>query len=135
MKYLLELLAVNTVTMSLLIICFLAITPGLAKKYRAKWIYYAWLLIVIGLIIPFRLQFVIILQHKVKEPDYVYEYTLRDDAGDITKEQAEWRDFPWYQIAGALWLSGVISFIIYQGIKQYRFIKTLNRWGEQDNIR
>jgi len=35
----------------------MAITPSLAKRYSTKWIYYAWLIIVIGLIIPFRPSF------------------------------------------------------------------------------
>jgi len=33
------------------------LTPLLAKRYSSKWMYYAWLVIVIGLIIPFRPSF------------------------------------------------------------------------------
>ena len=44
-------------TMSALALCFIAVTPLLAKRYTAKSYYYAWLIIVIGLIIPFRPQF------------------------------------------------------------------------------
>ncbi len=40
--------------MSVLGIMYLFITPFLLKRYAAKWTYYAWLIIIIGLIIPFR---------------------------------------------------------------------------------
>ncbi len=37
----------------------------------------------------------------------------------------------WYQIAGCIWVAGVIAFIFYHGRKHFRFIKMVNRWGEQ----
>lgn len=46
-----------SVTMSVLALFYMAITPLLAKRYSEKGRYYAWLIIVIGLIIPFRPQF------------------------------------------------------------------------------
>jgi len=44
-------------TMSALALLYMLITPLLAKRYSVKWRYYIWLIIVIGLIIPFRPQF------------------------------------------------------------------------------
>lgn len=43
-----------SVTMSVLVLVFIAATPWLSKRYSAKWLYYIWLVLVIGLIIPFR---------------------------------------------------------------------------------
>ncbi len=40
--------------MSALGMIYLFITPFLLKRYAAKWTYYAWLIVIIGLIIPFR---------------------------------------------------------------------------------
>lgn len=42
-----------SVSMSALALFYMAVTPLLARRYSAKGRYYAWLIIVIGLIIPF----------------------------------------------------------------------------------
>jgi len=49
-------LLVCSITMSLLALLYIAITPIVSKRYSAKGRYYAWLIIVVGLIIPFRPQ-------------------------------------------------------------------------------
>jgi len=47
-------LLISSVTMSVLALIYMALSPKLARRYSTKWIYYAWLIIVIGLIIPIR---------------------------------------------------------------------------------
>ena len=47
-------LAACSVTMSALALFYMAVTPLLAKRYSITGRYYAWLVIVLGLIIPFR---------------------------------------------------------------------------------
>lgn len=49
-------LAVCSVTMSALALFYMAVTPLLAKHYSVTGRYYTWLVIVLGLIIPFRPQ-------------------------------------------------------------------------------
>lgn len=43
-----------SISMTVLIFGFMAVTPWLSKRYAAKWIYYAWAIIVAGLIFPLR---------------------------------------------------------------------------------
>lgn len=50
-------LLVCSISMSLLAFIYMAITPFVSKRYSTKGCYYAWLVIVVGLIIPFRPQF------------------------------------------------------------------------------
>lgn len=50
-------LLICSVTMSVLGIFYMAVTPLLAERYSPKGQYYAWLIIIIGLIIPFRPRF------------------------------------------------------------------------------
>lgn len=50
-------LLICSVTMSVLALLYMAITPLLAKRYSVKSRYYSWLFIVLGLIIPFRPNF------------------------------------------------------------------------------
>ena len=56
MKSFIITLLICSVTMSLLTLLYMMATPFLAKRYSEKWRYYIWLVIMIGLIIPFRLQ-------------------------------------------------------------------------------
>ena len=41
-------------SMSVLALVLMALTPLLAKRYAAKWIYYAWLVVAAGPVFPFR---------------------------------------------------------------------------------
>lgn len=43
--------------MSVIALLYIALDPLLAKKYSAKSIYLGWLIIILGLLIPFRPQF------------------------------------------------------------------------------
>ena len=47
-------LLICSITMSALALLYMAATPLLAKRYSVSGRYYAWLIFVIGLIIPFR---------------------------------------------------------------------------------
>ncbi len=123
-----------SVTMTVLILMYFAITPLLEKRYTAKLRYYTWLVIVIGLIIPFRPHFdtailkvdMPVLQEaqqvmpNIKEPIVVL-------TGSSYAEQSE---IPWYDIAFCLWAAGFGTTIIYYLFKHRRFIKLVKRWGE-----
>ena len=52
-SFMLTLLA-SSIVMSALALIYMAAGPLLSKRYCEKWRYYAWLIIVIGLIVPFR---------------------------------------------------------------------------------
>ena len=54
LKAFMSALLTYSAAMSVIIIFYMAVTPLLAKRYCAKGLYYTWLVIVIGLIIPFR---------------------------------------------------------------------------------
>jgi bla regulator protein BlaR1 len=43
-----------SIVMSIIALMYIAITPILRKVFSAKGLYYAWLVIILGLIIPFR---------------------------------------------------------------------------------
>lgn len=135
MQRILDLLVGNSVAMSLLIICFLIITPRLLNKYRAKWIYYSWLFLVIGLVVPFRIHFDIMVERPSSEPLFIYDNPSGYEQEIYLSEGKETESvcIPWYQIIGSVWLAGFISFILFQGRRHYRFTKLLRRWGVEDN--
>lgn len=129
-------LLICSVTMSALALFYIAITPLLAKRYSVVGRYYTWLVIVIGLIIPFRPQFsnaiikvdmpsntviptTIPLENKIPAT-FAVKHTLSSTVSNIS----------WWQIAAMIWLIGMILFLTYHAIKHYHFLKLVARWSK-----
>jgi len=127
--------------LSVVILLYIIITPLLSKYYSAKGLYYSWLIIVIGLIIPFRPQLnTTIINIMVKTPA---KGVLANSLPTIstlpvnTVTQIDNAIFSsalpgiqWWKFIAAIWLIGVIIFLFIHRIKHYRFIKMANRWNE-----
>lgn len=125
-----------SVTMSALAIFYMAITPLLARRYSEKGRYYAWLIIVIGLIIPFRPQF----SNTIVRVDMPSKATAPIiQTGNITAvvipdvntvSPPAMPIISWQQAAVVVWLAGMIAFLAYHFIKHYCFLKMAGRWSE-----
>ena len=136
-------LLICSVTMSILAIMYMAATPLLVKRYSEKGRYYAWLIIIIGLIIPFRPQWGNAIVNVEVPIQGVTAEQLGDGAVPFFDNQVVFMptpdtvytstsvDISWWQIVFALWLAGVTLFITYQGIRHYRFIRVIRRWSEE----
>ncbi len=128
-------LLICSVTMSALALLYMAATPLLAKRYSVSSCYYAWLIFVVGLIIPFRPRLGNPIVH-VDLPSNTALPVLR--LGNAAPVMIPNHDvlpsavihIPWWQIAAAVWLTGMILFLAYHLIKHYRFLKLATRWGE-----
>lgn len=125
-----------SVIMSALALLYMVVTPLLAKRYSARGRYYAWLIIVIGLIIPFRPHFdnAII---RVSVPSETVMPIVQMGNGTpntvLMNNAARPSALPgklWWQIAAAVWLAGVIVFLSYHAIKHYCFVRMVGRWSE-----
>ena len=140
MQNLIITLLICSVTMSGLALVYMAATPFLAKRYSEKWRYYAWLIIIIGLIIPFRPQFsnaifnvevssnvpLLAVQTNGETPNFYLPFIDNVIVYDAPSKTA----LSIWQIVSVVWLAGAIMFIFYQSIKHYRFVKTARRWSE-----
>ena len=159
MRGLLIVLMECSVTMSVLALCFIALTPRLSKRYASKWLYYGWLVIVIGLIIPFRLHPDTPLIHKdLFANTAAVQQTASDrsgmmeqgqdragtqgiitgDSGAVPDDQKTASGIieqilhsPWYLWAGALWIFGAILFIAFHGVRHRRFLQMVRRWSQK----
>jgi len=142
--------------MSALALLYMALTQRLSKRYSTKWLYYAWLVVIIGLIIPFRpnLDYAVI---RIDVPtiigaDYQAENPLvippgnNESTGSPDSSNVEQRpvtpsnnpdiipvDIPWETIIIALWMVGAVVFLICHVVKHKRFIHSIWRWGEDVN--
>jgi len=123
-----------SVIMSALSLLYMAAMPLLAKRYSEKGRYYAWLVIVVGLIIPFRPQFDSAFI-KLDVPSETATPVIQAGNGTpVTVENAVLSPVSsgvsWWQVVMAVWLAGVITFFVYHAIKHYRFTKMAGRWSE-----
>lgn len=125
-----------SITMSLISLLFIAVTPLLSKRYSAKWRYYVWLIIIIGMIIPFRPQFDMVL---FRIPSAVTGYTpsanvAASNAAEVILENptASTNIFriEWHQIIGCLWSAGVFGFMVYHALRHRYFMIMVDRWSE-----
>lgn len=123
-------------TMSAIILIYMAITPLLAKRYHVKWRYYIWLVIVIGLLIPFRPNFSnVIIKINVLDKTTAPIFQIgKGTPVSVPVVKTELSlvspDISWWQITAAVWLAGMIIFLAYHAMKHYRFMKMARRWSE-----
>lgn len=131
-----------SVSMSALSLVLIALTPLLSKRYAAKWLYYAWLVIAAGLVIPFRFPFHTVWIRADAVPSAIRQ-VLPGNVGNaaaaaspIGAANQGLPAIPWAQIVFALWLTGAAAFLIYHGLRHTRFIRMVKRWGERaDDLR
>ena len=126
--FLLSLLAC-TVTMSAAALLYLAARPFLAKRLTAKSRYYAWLVILIGLLLPFRPQAgyaPIQIDLPEMAPIEISTAYQEDDVltGGIcgTHSVQPVMQFPWYQALFWLWAAGGFVCLTRQLYRHARFI-------------
>lgn len=124
-------------TLTVIALFYMAVTPLLAKRYSVKGCYYAWLVLVIGLIIPFRPQFPNAL-FKVDMQNSTAAPIVRVGNGSpgafrIPADPVLTSTVPGvslWQIAAAIWIAGMLIFLFYHVIKHCRFLKLTSRWSE-----
>ena len=136
-------LLICSATMSMLAVMYMATTPLLSKRYSEKGRYYAWLIIIIGLIIPFRPQWDNAIVN-VELPTQTAVTAEQFDGGTLPFANNVAIFMPiedviipnaslvtsWWQIGFTLWLTGMILFFTFQVIRHYRFMKMIKRWSE-----
>jgi len=109
--------------MSALALFYMAVTPLLSRRHSEKGRYYAWLIVVVGLIILFRPQWSNAIV-KVDMPSETAAPVIQIGNGTPVTIPDVNAVLPpalpsvsWWQIAAAVWLAGVIVFLAYHVIK------------------
>lgn len=129
-----------SVTMSILVMVLITASSWLSKRYSAKWLYYSWLVIVLGFIIPFRYHPDIAFSRLNDAPTYVQKILTKDmvDMVNTTARMSQpsqkpWI-IPWYQVCIYVWILGFLVALAYHGLMHYKFLKMIRRWGEQPDM-
>lgn len=127
-------LLVCSATMSALALAYMATTPLLARRYSVKSRYYAWLVLVIGLIIPFRPR----LGAPIVRLDLPggAAAPVMDLGGGIPVPAPAGPALPaavptvaWWQLAAAVWLAGMVAVLACHAVKHCRFLRLTGRWS------
>jgi len=138
--------------MSAIALLYMVVNPLFLKRYSEKWCYYAWMVIVVGLLIPFRPQLGLV---SFETPAFNWVYFAYQNngiilsfatSGDTLCAEATRRQIPyiqnlispgvghtisWWQVGFVVWLAGVIIFLAHHILKHNRFMKTVKRWSEE----
>lgn len=126
-------LLVCSATMSALALAYMAATPLLARRYSVKSRYYAWLVLVIGLIIPFRPQLGRPIV-RLDLPGGAAAPVIRLGGGGLPAPAgpalpAAVPAAAWWQLAAAVWLAGMLAVLACHAVKHCRFLRLTGRWS------
>lgn len=147
MKHFIIILITYSALISVIILLYIAITPILSKRYSAKSLYYSWLIIVIGLIVPYWPKINIpAVDIKVKAPAEAVltkslltvptktAYTVTQVGNSTPLNNTDLRpaltNIQWWQFIAIIWVTGMIVFLFIHCLKHYRLVKMADRWSE-----
>ncbi len=119
----------TSIVMSVVILAFMVITPLITKRYAAKGRYYTWLVIVMGLIVPFRLHpqfFSIQLKPSLPIIHATQSIPVYESTMSVAKMHTE---ISWYASLSYIWLTGAICFLVYHAVRHWQFLKFIKRWS------
>ncbi len=123
-------------TMSAVALLYMAVTPVLNKRYSERGHYYAWLIVVLGLIIPFRPQLGgAIATVTVPVATAIPVAHIVNTAPAVAAEASVAAPvvIQWWQIAAMVWIAGMVIAAALHVIRHLRFVKTVKRWSAYVN--
>ncbi len=139
-----------TISMSIVIILILLLTPIISKRYSAKWRYYIWLFIAIRLVIPFNFSLpktpiTIIEPEKsaiVLKPEAEnFKVAVMEESEYIEKGNSLPTAVTYVPIISIMslvtyvWLGGAVLFIMYNFINYWFFIARIKKNGKATEIK
>lgn len=134
MQMLLYTLFVCSAVMSVITLIYILAIPSLLKKYSAKWLYYIWLLVVIGWVFPFR-PYLNLNIKPVYVPDMQMvqtKYTLiNENMNTVSNGTKGAPSFSVWLIAACIWAAGMVGVLVFNIWRHYRFLKMADRWSEE----
>lgn len=115
-----------SIAMSIIALMYIAITPILRKVFSAKGLYYAWLVIILGLIIPFRFH----PQVSAINIDPLIPIMKSTSSHSLEPYMATMSlNISWSIPLFGIWFVGVTVFIAKHLIRHMRFLKMVKRWS------
>ncbi|WP_088810780.1 MULTISPECIES: M56 family metallopeptidase [unclassified Listeria] len=136
-KFLSQLFEIS-LAMSLIILAFIAFNYFFAKKYAAKWRYVIWIIILIGLLIPFRPTFDFSLTNNnpplerietAQEASVLESETSADNTVVVQSDAERNSVLDISMILFVIWLTGALLFLAYTLWSHIKFSRLVKRWS------
>ncbi|MBC1935954.1 hypothetical protein HCA69_06210 [Listeria grandensis] len=137
MEHIIYTLLEASITMAIIIVLVLLFHHFFGKKYAAKWRYYIWFVVLLGLLLPFRPEFETAL---IKAPIVTNVATNTNEPqatsggatniSEVNAVETTAATWSWSLplILFSIWLTGFIIFLAYNIWKHYRFLNMVKRW-------
>lgn len=122
-------LLTSSVVMLVISLLYLAFSPILSKHLSSKSMYYAWLVIIIAFIIPFRPT----SENTTLITVDVTPLLTSLESVDFYIPQAYQNagiSFAWWQIVFGIWAAGAVASLAFYAIRHFKFVKTVKRWSK-----
>lgn len=124
--------------MSAVILFFMAFSRLLNRRYAAKGLYRAWVIVAVGLMVPCRPHIDTPAAAGVTAgavpagpiPVQPWVGNMGSAAIHTAASSPALPGIPWWQCMAAIWLAGVILFLAYHCARHCRFVKMTGRWSE-----
>lgn len=132
MQHFIVMLLLSSLSTSLIALFYVVIMPFLARHCSVRGRYYAWLIIIVGFIIPFRPTFDFTML-KINISEIPFQVAAIGNGGIAPIEastQPAVAGISWWQVAFVAWVAGAITTFAYQLLKHHRFLKMVERWSE-----
>lgn len=138
-----------TISMSIVIILMLILTPIILKRYSAKWRYFIWLFIAIRLVIPVNVTLpkapitinqperdtIVLRTENTDFPLAIMDEEEYKEVGNLSPSSADYA--PVMTVAELLtwiWAFGAVFFILYNFVNYWVFIARIKRNGNETEL-
>lgn len=128
----------NSIPISIIIVVYTAITHLYLERYIVKWRYYTWLIIILGLIIPIRPEFHMVIPQNNGLTKFIKEQQLipqqiTETMKSTNQAMQSASAFSWHYVFVFLWVLGVLMFILYHVVRHLKFQIMVKRWSKEIN--
>lgn len=121
---------IHSFVMSVFILLLILFSPVLSKRYSNQSIYYLWVMIAVGLMLPFKISFfhTANINQISKEVFYIPDFSGNQQ---FAKQELIQSSIDWFYVGFFVWIIGIVFFVIYHLIKYIYFFHTIKRWSEK----
>lgn len=131
MKELFQTYLQNSISLAVIGILLLVLSPLFSRRYSAKCRYILWLIVMFALIIPIRLQIKINMPKVIQSiiPEHARNLFYAVNGSSMPGSTATTLDL--WQIAALLWVGGAFCFLLWYSFHHFRFMSAIKRWSEE----
>lgn len=124
----------KSVSMTIVGLIFIVLTPLLLKRYRTKWLFYGWLIILIGFVLPFSFDSTTKVIHlsesaEITPKEHIPIQVTKDNFISVSIETISMLSI--WETLMIIWILGIFIFLSYHLVRHYFFMMMVKRWSKK----